>query len=333
MDWQGKSIRIGGTVIGCAILLRLFAGALPGATFSQKAMSTVMFLETGRVLGSPTAPPTEPPPETEPTVPVDVVPEPSAPKEAVAVFSEDDAALVKVHNVCGLDTNVAQGLTQTLSWDLTAPAPTVLIIHSHGSESYENTEGYTPSGDYRTLELPYNVVSIGDRLVQVLETAGIRAVHDRQIHDNPSYTAAYANARDSIEWYLEQYPSICLVLDIHRDAVADSSGQQMKFTVDNGEQAVAQLMLVVGTDAGGLTHPHWPDNMSLAVKLHAQLEKLLPGSCRPISFRSQRFNQDLSPGALIVEVGAAGNTRQEALAAVELLGQAITAMAKGTAAE
>ena len=117
------------------------------------------------------------------------------------------------------------------------------------------------------------------------------------------------------------------MLDIHRDAVEASDGEQLGFTVGSA----AQLMLVVGTDASGLSHPGWPENMSLAVKLHAQLEKNTPGICRPISFRSQRFNQDLSPGALIVEVGAAGNTRQEALEAVELLGQAVIDLAQGAA--
>ena len=89
-------------------------------------------------------------------------------------------------------------------------------------------------------------------------------------------------------------------------------------------------MLVVGSDAGGLSHPHWQENMALAVKLHAQLEKNCPGICRPISFRSQCFNQDLSPGALLVEVGAAGNTRAEALLATEQLAQGILALAHGT---
>ena len=120
------------------------------------------------------------------------------------------------------------------------------------------------------------------------------------------------------------------MLEIHRDAVESSNGEQLGFTTTVNGRETARLMMVVGSDAGGLTHPNWPENMSLAVKLHAQLEKLAPGSCRPISFRSQRFNQDLSPGALIVEVGAAGNTQAEALAAAELLGQAILDLAKGS---
>ena len=106
--------------------------------------------------------------------------------------------------------------------------------------------------------------------------------------------------------------------------------QQVGYTVDSGGQASAQLMMVVGTDANGLDHPNWHENMALAVKLHAQLEKNTPGICRPISFRSQRFNQDLSTGALIVEVGAAGNTHGEAMEAVRLLAQAVIELSQGT---
>ena len=91
-------------------------------------------------------------------------------------------------------------------------------------------------------------------------------------------------------------------------------------------------MMVVGTNANGLHHPNWQKNMAFAIKLHALLEKENPGICRPISFRAERFNQDLSPGALIVEVGAAGDTLSQALTAVTALGEAITALSSGSAA-
>lgn len=345
MDWQGKSLKVGAALICCAIILRLFSGGglnrLVQTITSPEAVSVLLFMETGRVVRNVPAD-TQPeettaPQQTQPTetVPVETVPaETTAPQQeqqVTAVFSSEDAALVEVNNVCGYETDVEKSLTQALSWDLTAEAPTVLIVHSHATESYENTENYTESSGYRTKDTAYNVVSVGDRLVQILEAGGVHAVHDRQLHDSPSYSDSYVNSRKSVQQYLQQYPSIKLVLDLHRDAVETSDGDQMKFTVQAGENTAAQLMLVVGTDASGLTHPSWPENMSLAVKLHAQLEKLVPDICRPISFRSQRFNQDLSPGALIVEVGAAGNTRQEALLAVEVLGQALLQIAHGAA--
>ena len=132
---------------------------------------------------------------------------------------------------------------------------------------------------------------------------------------------------------MEKYPTIRLVLDLHRDAIADSGGKQLGYTVAVDGEKVARMMLVVGTDASGKNHPNWEENMAMAVKLHAQLEKTAPGVCRPISFRRQRFNQDLSTGAVIVEVGAAGNTRQEALLAAEVLADGIVAIAHGTAGE
>ena len=86
----------------------------------------------------------------------------------------------------------------------------------------------------------------------------------------------------------------------------------------------------MGTDAAGLNHPDWEQKLSLALKLHAQLERQCPGITRPLVLRSQRFNQDMSPGALLVEVGAAGDSHDEALAAAEQLAKAIVALAKGT---
>lgn len=333
MDLQRRSLRVGAAVIACAILLRLcgdgvFSRAVQ-ALSDPRTAAVLLYLESGYLLRPAEAETVPPVPEltelTEQT-------EAAAPAELVqAVFAPDDAALVEVNSVCGYDTDLPALLQQPLSWDLTSDAPTVLILHTHGTESYEKTEDYEESSDYRTLDEGYNVVSVGDALAQVLEAGGIKVIHDRTLHDYPSYSGSYNHARKSIKQILEENPTVSMVLDIHRDAVTKSDGSQMKFTVEKDGQTAAQLMMVVGTDAGGLKHPDWPENMSLAVKLHAQLEKNCPGICRPISFRKQRFNQDLSSGALIVEVGSTGNTRQEALLAAEILGQAIIDIAAGTA--
>lgn len=336
MDLEQKTLRIGAVAVICAVLLRLVSNGVPEAIVAAlskpQVAAAILYLETGRVLRVP-----EPQMPTEPleTAPVETTAPPTAatentgPEAVQAVFSPDDAELVAVNSLCRYDADMASLLAQPLHWDLTEDVPTVLILHTHASESYTNTENYTESSDYRTLDEAYNVVSIGDRLAQQLEAGGIRVLHDRVIHDYPSYNNAYAHARQSAEEYLSEYPSIRLILDIHRDAAQTSSGGQIAYTVNSNGQDAAQLMLVIGTDAGGLTHPQWRSNMALAGKLHAQLEKLCPGICRPISLRSQRFNQDLSPGALLVEVGAAGNTRQEALLAAELLAQGILALANG----
>lgn len=332
MDWYGKTIRLSGAILVCAVVLRLgtagFFDPLVSFLTSREVAGMIWFLETGRPLPVQDTPettlmPTQPTETTAPTQPTEVsLPESSDPADLW------DAGSVQINSYCGYEPQVEVWLEQPLDWQLRGEAPTVLIVHSHATESYENTENYQESSPYRTRDLHRNVVSVGDYLVQLLEKAGIHVLHDRQLHDDPSYSDAYGNSRASVQQYLEQYPSIRLVLDIHRDAVADADGKQLSYTVP--ETDVAKLMLVVGSDAGGLSHSKWPENMSLAVKLHAQLEQLLPGICRPISFRTQRFNQDLSSGALIVEMGAAGNTRQQALNAAEYLAKAIISLSSGT---
>lgn len=335
MDWEKWCLRASAAAIVGAILIRLSsAGVLNtvvNALSSPEVLSVILFLETGRVVrpAQPQLPQTDTADDateapTEETPPVQSLQEP-----AQAVFAEADAELVKVNSVCGYDTDLPALLQQPLDWDLTQQEPTVLILHTHGTESYTKTENYQESSAYRTLDTGYNVVSIGAELAKTLEAGGIRVIHDTAMYDSPSYSSSYSNARKSIRSYLEKYPSIRMVLDIHRDSVEDSDGDQMRFTAQSNGKTAAQLMMVVGTDANGLNHPDWPENMSLAVKLHAQLEKNCPGICRPISFRSQRFNQDLSPGAMLIEVGSAGNTREEALLAAQILGQSILELSQG----
>lgn len=331
MKLERKVLRLGAAAIICAFCLRLLAGSLPGfplqALGHQQIASALLFLGTGRLIRPAVPDGTAPQAQTMPSDPTE--PESSG----TAVFSPSDAQLVEVGGFNGYTVDVAGLLQQPLCWDLTEGGPAVLILHSHGTESYTKTENYEETVAYRTQNTNYNVVSIGDRVAELLESGGIQVIHDRSMHDDPSYSNAYHAARDSIETYLKKYPSIRMVLDIHRDSAEDSDGNQFRPVLSVAQGDAAQLMLVVGTDAGGLSHPLWQDNMALAIKLHTQLQKQYPGICRPISLRSSRFNQDLSTGAMLIEVGSAGNTRQEALLAAQLLAEGILALAHGTAAE
>lgn len=339
MDQYGKAVRVGSMVLAVALVLRLgtmgFFAPVAGLLTSQTAAAVFLFLETGHILRpvtyvAPTVPEnTESPAPTDPVEPTqpDITPtEPDKPSQAVTVFGPADASLVKIHSDCGYVADVPALLLQPLTWELKQSQPTVLIIHSHATESYADME----QDGYRSQDVQDNMVFMGDVLVRLLEARGIQALHDRQLHDYPSYSDAYTNSRESIKAYLEQHPSIRLVLDLHRDSITNDRGVQVRDTVQTPSGDAARLMLVVGTDASGLSHAKWPENMSLAVKFHAQLEKICPGICRPINFRSHRYNQDLSTGALLVEVGSAGNTRQESLLALEYLAQTIIDLSAGT---
>lgn len=336
MEQERRSIRWGLAVLAAAVTLELLlSGALDRAVawlVRPEVASVLLYLETGRVTrpAPPISQPTEVPEETAaPTVPA----QPLAP--ARPVFAPEDLELVSLQNATGYQPDLEALLLSPLEWQLTGEQPTVLILHTHATESYTQSEGcaYTPSSYYRTLEEQYNVTRVGAHLAQCLQDRGIRVLHDTTYHDYPAYTGSYSNSRKTVRDYLEEDPSICLVLDIHRDALEDDGGHQLPAALEVRGETVAQLMLVMGTDAGSLHHPDWQQNLALALKLHTQLERRTPGLCRPIQLRRERFNQDLSAGALLVEVGAAGNTLPQALAAAELLAEAVASLAWGAAIE
>ena len=303
--------RVGAIVVIGALLLRLGGSSLPqqfvNVMAQPKVTELILFLETGyRVTDSKIREFHE----AESAPPVLKTP---------LVFSQEDAQLISLHSSASGTADIPALLLEPLQWDLYEKEPAVLILHTHTTESY--TGNYKKEGAYRTLDEENNMLRVGQALSDALTRAGIGVIHDEVLHDDPSYNGSYAHAREYIGDYLERYPSICLVIDLHRDAVSDGWGNQLAYTKDD----TAQLMLVVGTN-----HENWTENMALAVKLQARLEQENPGICRSMALRGQRFNQDLCPGALLIEVGAAGNTLEQALNAVEPLSQAIIDLAVGT---
>ena len=158
-------------------------------------------------------------------------------------------------------------------------------------------------------------------MAEALGNAGISVLHDRTLYDYPSYSDAYDRALTAINEHLAEYPSIRFVLDIHRDAVEDGQGNQYKVVSETGEGTAAQLTLVVGSDGSGLTHPNWMENLRLAAALQESLLAEHPTLMRPLLLRNSRYNQHATTGSLLVEVGAAGNSPEEALLAGELFAQ------------
>lgn len=325
MKSENTNLRVSAIAIAGALVFRLVSGNLPDKLirfFSKpETMATVVFLETGTVMRVPDPPATEAvtEPAAEPTT------EPAPPTVDKPQFTGQDSSLVEVNNICGKTFQLDKLLETPLNWDLADGQPRVLILHTHTSESYADC-----SDNYRSLDEEQNLLAIGKRMETLLTAAGIGVIHDTTVHDYPSYNGSYNHARKSVQKYLEEYPTLCLVLDIHRDAMEDSSGKQYATTLSIGGETSAQLMMVVGTNGSGLNHPNWEQNMSVAVKFHAQLERLYPGICRPISLRKQRFNQDLSGSAMLIEVGTAANTQQQALEAATCLCDAIISLSKGS---
>lgn len=332
MDHERQSLRIGAAAIACALVIRLLAGGIlqpvAAAITNPDVASFLVYLESGRIVRTaPYAAVNTPEPESH--APETTIPS-SAPIPTAPEFTAADLDLIRMRSYCSYEPDLEALLTAPLEWDLHTDAPAVLILHTHTTESYTPTKNsqYEESSEFRTLDEEYNMLAIGDAVARALEEGGISVIHDRALHDYPSYNGSYEDARQAIEDYLTRYPSIRMVLDLHRDAVEVNGGQlDTSATVDGRESA--QIMLVQGCDAGGLVFPGWQDNMALALKLHAQLERDNPGLTRPISFRSQRFNLDETSGSLLIEVGAAGNTLDEALVAADALSKGILALAQG----
>ena len=237
----------------------------------------------------------------------------------------DKAATITVNNETSYDVDVAACLASDTTIRAEGDGPQVLIVHTHGSESYtpDASFPYTPTENTRTTDTRYNVVRVGDELQKVLEENGVQAVHIRDIFDSPAYSGSYDRSLAAIEDALAEYPTIKVVIDVHRDSILTDDGTAYKTSCTIDGEEMAQLMFVVGTDEGGLYHPDWQDNLNYVTNLQYQLNRSYPGLMRPVNLRTQRFNQHASPGSMLVEVGSSGNTMPEALAAIRLFGQTL----------
>ena len=238
-----------------------------------------------------------------------------------------------ISNSTGYQLSITE-LSEGFEAVLTDEEPQILILHTHGSEAYTpspETE-IVWSGDHRTTDTRYNVVKVGDVMAEVFSEAGISVLHDRTLYDYPSsYSTAYDKALAAIQSYLAQYPSISFILDIHRDAIEDSQGNEYKVISEiEGVGTAAQMTLVMGSDGSGLAHGKWRENLKLAIALQNNILQNYPTLMRPILLRNSRYNQHATTGSLLVEVGAAGNSPEEAALAGRLFAEQMVEVLEGS---
>lgn len=224
---------------------------------------------------------------------------------------------IYISNMSGLSYDLADMLADPLKITKNASAsePTVMILHTHASEAYVDQKGG------RSEDPAHNVVYIGDVLTEVLQQQGIGVVHCREIIDVPSYNQSYNRAMDIIEAQLEKTSSIKVIIDLHRDSMITSSGMEYKVVSEIDGQTCAQLMFVMGTNAGGLTHPNWKSNLNFAVNLQKSILAEYPTLMRPINLRKQRFNEQATTGSMILECGTSANTIEEAEVSIRAFGK------------
>lgn len=215
-------------------------------------------------------------------------------------ISNATAFKVNLNEMCAGESGVRQE----------GDAPTVLIVHTHTTECYRGDE---MSGETeRTTDENLNVIAVGNEIASVLEDYGIKTIHDTTYHDYPSYQGSYTRALKTTEKILKENPSIKAVLDVHRDAFVYEDGSRLRVACEQNGIQTAQVMLVVGTNAMGLWHDNWRDNLTFASKIQNAAEIMYPGLMRPVNLRTERFNGHTTRGSLILEVGSNGNTLEEA---------------------
>ena len=212
-----------------------------------------------------------------------------------------------------------------------ADAPVVLIVHTHGTEAYmpEGRDTYTTEDPFRSHDRDENVVSVGDVMAKVLESEGVNVLHCTEMFDEESYRDSYSRSYAAVAEYLEKYPSVSYVLDVHRDSIIRDDMTNISTLAYLGETRIAQAMIVVGTNEGGANHPDWEDNLSFALSVQENMISKSETLPRKINLRCAAFNQGLCPGFLLLEIGSCGNTLREAKCAAVLTAMSVAEAVKG----
>ena len=199
-------------------------------------------------------------------------------------------------------------------------------IHTHTTEGYadEDRSWYDPDHSPRTADKSRSVSAVGDVIADKLEKKGIHTLHVTTVHDYPLYNGSYGRAEETIEDLLVRYPSIEMVIDVHRDAITRDDGTKVKPTaVINGRKA-AQVMIITGCDNHGkYDFPEWKKNFRMACRLQKLLGDRYDGLMRPLYFVPFRYNMHLTPNSLLIEFGTDVNTLDEALYSAEMVGDGL----------
>lgn len=217
--------------------------------------------------------------------------------------------------------------------ELNADEPQVLILHTHATETYQPWDEpvYDPDFSARTTDTAQNMCAVGDRMTEILNEAGVNTVHDTTLHDSPSYTESYARSAQNARSWLEKYPGIKVILDVHRDAIETSDGVRLKPLCEIEGQDTAQVMIIAGCDNGStVCLPDWEKNLGFAAAWETEMETLYPGLTRPVLCGYRFYNQDVTTGSLLIEIGGHANTLAEAVRAGEYAARALASLFGGS---
>ena len=222
--------------------------------------------------------------------------------------------------------NIEDYLNKQVQAFITANKPTVLIYHTHTTETYEllDRDFYTNERNTRSNNSQENMVRVGEEICKVLEEKGYKTIHDKTVYDE-SVSGAYDRSRAKISGILKDNPSIQIVLDIHRDSIYQKDNSKVKTVTEIDGRKAAQIMLITGCEDGNVTDfPNWQKNLTFAVNLQEKLTSDNKTLTRPLMFCSRKYNMDLVPCALSVEIGTDANTLSEAVYSAGLFANSLS---------
>lgn len=204
---------------------------------------------------------------------------------------------------------------------LNSKKPQVLIVHTHATECFfpSLVEHYPADWGERDDDISKNIVEVGKVIAQKLNIAGIKTIQSKVLHDKESYTGAYDRSRETIKYYLKKYPSIKVVIDVHRDAINEEDGDKIRPIVEINNKTASQIMIISGCQSGPITgYPNWRKNLRFSTRLQQKLEQTYPSLARPLFFAEKKYNQDLCENSFLLEVGSQANLLSEAKYSAEL---------------
>jgi|GEM_PF-682261 len=233
-----------------------------------------------------------------------------------------------VNNQTKLNINFLEKLNENLDFKIQKNNdPQVLVMHTHTSESYMDKDRgfYYQNTEFHSTNNSRNVTLVGDAICKVLEKNEIKTIHDVTYHDVPMYTGSYKRSENTVKRLLEKNPSLKVVLDIHRDTIEYKDRKKIKPTVKIDGRKAAQVMIISGCNTdGSLDYPNWEENLKFSLKLQREIETLYPGLVRALLFTHARYNQHLTKGSTLIEVGTDANTLEEAVYSGILVGEALS---------
>ena len=230
---------------------------------------------------------------------------------------------VTIRNKSGAAIDIAKQLAIKPKINITGTdKPQVLIVHTHTTESYMSYYGgfYNADDKTRSKDETQNIVAVGRMVANRLRAQGIAVVHDTTIHDEP-YSGAYSRSEKTVKKNLEKHPTIQVVLDLHRDGLMVNSTTKLKpTTVINGKKAAQLMMITCGVNNPANPLPNWQENLRFALRLQGAVHNQYTNLARPLGVGVSRYNQHLTNGSLLVEIGSDSNTLEEALYTAQLFG-------------